>query len=46
MVSGVSIRAAPKRPFILVRVVVNRLAYKFYEGAVTFYGDRAILCFY
>jgi len=44
MVSGVSIRAAPKRPFN-VRVVVNRLAYKFYEGPVTFYGDRAILCF-
>jgi len=30
---------------IYVRVVVNRLAYKFYEGPVTFYGDRAILCF-
>jgi len=47
MVSGVSIRAAPKRPSVYVRVVVNRLAYKFYEGPVTVYGDdRAILCFY
>ena len=23
---------------------MNRLAYKLYEGPVTFYGDRAILC--
>jgi len=47
MVSGVLIRAAPERPFItlVIRVVVNRLAYKFYEGPVTFYLQRLPLTF-